>query len=122
MQSGYDNDPIKKESSAYKGLDTIIYNVTVKVAASVAAEWLEWQISKHGPEMLATGCFTAFNVLQLLEVDDTEGPTFVVQYKTTGIESYQRYIDEFSEVLRRKAFAKWSNNFIAFRTVMQAVH
>ena len=50
-----------------------IYNVTVKVDHSIAADWLQWLLNEHIPEILATGCFKDAKVLQLLEQDDEEG-------------------------------------------------
>ena len=53
----------------------IIYNVTIKVQESIKAEWLTWLKAEHIPEVIATGCFTHAVILQLLEVDTSEGPT-----------------------------------------------
>lgn len=100
----------------------IIYNVTVKAEPSIAADWLEWLKTEHIPEVIATGCFTHARVLHLLEQDDTEGITYAVQYHAGNKELYERYIDVFSGEMRKKAFDKWGNRFIAFRSVMEVVH
>lgn len=100
----------------------VIYNVTVKVDQSIAETWLHWMIHEHGPEMLATECFQSFTVLQLLDVDDTEGLTYAVQYKAETKEDYHRYINQFATDMRQKSFNAWGNRFIAFRTLMQVVH
>ncbi len=100
----------------------IIYNVTIKVAAPIEDAWLQWQQQEHIPEMIATGCFTHAVLTRLLEIDDSEGPTFAVQFHAESKANYNRYIDKFSQTMREKSFEKWGNQFIAFRSVMQIVN
>ena len=99
----------------------IIYNVTVKVDPAVAAEWLQWLRSEHAPEIMATDCFTDFKVVRLLDVDDSEGPTYAVQYTTDSRTKYDEYIRRFAAGLRRKAAERWGHRFVSFDTVMQVV-
>lgn len=99
----------------------ILYNVTVKTDHSIAEAWLQWMKEEHIPEILATGCFTKASILRLLEVDDSEGPTHAVQYFAESKANYNRYLDKFAAELRKKAFQKWGEKFIAFRSVMQVV-
>ncbi|MEI6950589.1 DUF4286 family protein [Paraflavisolibacter sp. H34] len=100
----------------------LLYNVTVKVQEEIAEDWQRWQLTEHGPEMVATGCFTRFSLLRLLEVDDEEGPTFAVQYFADSLAQYERFLEEFMDSLSQKAYAKWGQRFIAFRTIMEVVH
>ena len=58
----------------------IIYNVTIKVSKSIADNWMQWLKEEHIPDVTGTGCFTTANILQLLEIDDDEGPTYAIQY------------------------------------------
>ena len=100
----------------------IIYNVTIKVDHSIADNWLLWLKEEHIPEVVATGCFTHAAILRLLEVDDTEGPTYAIQYHAESKSLYNRYIQHFSEAMRKKSMDKWGNKFIAFRSVMEVVY
>ena len=100
----------------------IIYNVTIKVDHSIAEEWMSWLKNEHIPDLIATGCFTHATILHLLEADDTEGITYAVQYHAESKALYNRYIENFSEMMRKKATDKWGDKFIAFRSVMQVVH
>lgn len=100
----------------------VIYNVTVKVEESIATDWLDWLRNEHIPEIIATGCFTHAVVSRLLEVDDSEGPTFSVQYHALSKSLYNRYIEAFAPAMRQKGFDKWGDRFIAFRSVMQVVN
>lgn len=100
----------------------IIYNVTVKTDHSIAADWLTWIKEEHIPDIVGTGCFTHATILHLLEVDDSEGPTYAVQYHAASKALYNKYINSFADMMRKKAMDKWGNKFIAFRSVMQVVH
>jgi hypothetical protein len=100
----------------------IIYNVTIKVEAAIANEWLQWMQEIHIPEVMQTGCFTDYKILRLLEVDETEGPTYAIQYNAESKAIYNQYILKFAPALRDKTYQKWGDRFIAFRSVMQVVH
>ena len=99
-----------------------IYNVTTKVNNSIKNEWLTWIHEEHIPEIINTGCFSAATVLRLLETDDSEGPTYAIQYHAESKAIYNRYIENFSAQMRQKSLDKWGDQFIAFRSVLQVVN
>jgi hypothetical protein len=101
--------------------EAVIYNVTVKVESSIADAWLKWLLEEHLPEMMQTGCFTENKVVRLLEVDDSEGPTYAIQYSAGSKADYNRYIAVHSQRLQKKSYDKWGDRFIAFRSVMEVV-
>ena len=101
--------------------DGVIYNVTIKVEQQIADAWLQWLLEEHVPEVLLTGCFTNYQLVRLLEVDDTDGPTYAVQYYAASKSDYNRYLEVYASDMRKKSFDKWGNHFIAFRSVMQVV-
>ena len=100
----------------------LIYNVTIKVDHSIAEAWLDWLKNEHIPEVTGTGCFTHATVLQLLEVDNTDGPTYAIQYHAESKALYNNYITNHAPEMRQKSFDKWGDKFIAFRSVMQVVN
>lgn len=100
----------------------IVYNVTTKVDPSIKENWLLWIKEEHIPDILKTGCFTKANTFQLLETDDSEGPTFTIQYFAESKSFYNLYIENFASVMREKAMSKWGNKFISFRSLMQVVN
>jgi hypothetical protein len=100
---------------------SIIYNVTIKPNREIADEWLKWMLDEHIPEMLETGCFESFKAVRLLEVDESEGPTYAIQYHAPSKAMYNEYILKHADQLRDKSFQKWGDRFIAFRSVMQVV-
>ena len=100
----------------------IIYNVTIKVERSIADNWLQWLKEEHIPDIIRTGCFTHAVILRLLEVDETDGPTFAVQYFAESKALYNSYIQNHASAMRQKGYEKWGDQFIAFRSVMQVVN
>lgn len=100
----------------------IIYNVTIKVHQSIKDAWLPWLQEEHIPGIIQTGCFTHATILRLLEIDDTEGPTYAVQYFAESKGLYNHYIENHAVAMRQKGFDKWGDKFIAFRSVMQVVN
>jgi hypothetical protein len=99
-----------------------IYNVTVKVQETISEEWLKWLKEVHIPEVLGTGCFTHATILQLLDVDDSEGPTYAVQYHAESRAAYNLYNRKFAGVMRQRSLDQWGEKFIAFRTFMRIVN
>ena len=97
----------------------IIYNVTIKVDWTSADKWLQWMKNTHIPEVIATGCFEKHQLVRLLEIDETEGPTYAVQYYALSIKNYNEYLQQYAPDLKQKSIEKWGENFIAFRSLMQ---
>ena len=100
----------------------LIYNVTIKITHAIHTEWLQWLKEEHIHDLIQTRCFTHAVILRLLEVDDTEGPTYAVQYFAESKSLYNNYIENHAPLMRQKSFDKWGNQFIAFRSVMQVVN
>ena len=99
-----------------------IYNVTIKVRDSIKTEWLTWLKEEHIPRVMESKCFTGVTIMRLLEVDDSEGPTFAVQYRAESKAQYNRYIEQFAGLMRQESLDKWGDQFIAFRSLMQVVN
>jgi hypothetical protein len=99
-----------------------IYNVTIKVHLSIKTAWLQWLKEEHIQDVIGTGCFIRATILQLLETDESEGPTYAIQYYAESKALYNLYIDKFSGTMRQKSYDKWGDKFIAFRSLMQVVN
>jgi len=100
----------------------ICYNITIKIDPQIEGEWIQWQKSEHISEIMATAFFSEYKFFKLLDQDETEGITYVVQYFSSSLENYKKYIQQCAPLLRQKAIAKWGNRFVAFRTVMEIVN
>lgn len=99
----------------------IIYNITIKVEKQIADDWLQWMLNEHINDIMQTKCFVDFKLVRLLDVDDSEGPTYAVQYYAESKSDYNRYIQLHSSEMRKRSFDKWKDQFIAFRSVMEVV-
>lgn len=99
-----------------------IYNVTTKVHWSIHEQWVAWMKLTHIPAVIATGCFTHHHLVRLLDTDDSEGPTYAVQYFSNTKEDYERYIEFHATILREESFKKWGDLFISFRSLMELIH
>ena len=71
---------------------------------------------------MATGCFTKFQFVRVLETDETEGVTYAAQYYAESKADYNRYIEIHAAALRADAMNTWGNQFIGFRSLMQVVN
>lgn len=100
----------------------LIYNVTIKVDESIATDWLRWMQQEHIPHIMDTGCFSEFKMVRLLDIDDSEGPTYAVQYFANTMDHYQQYLREHAPRIRKESIDKWGDRFIAFRTLMEVVN
>ena len=99
----------------------IVYNITLKITPEIETEWIRWQKEEHIPDVLSTGLFTDHKFFRLLDQDESDGITYVVQYFTSSIDNYNQYVEKTAPLLRKKAMQKWGDRFIAFRTVMELV-
>jgi hypothetical protein len=99
-----------------------IYNVTTKVHDSIKNDWLAWLNEEHIPDIINTGCFSSATILQLLEIDDSEGPTYAIQFHAESKAMYNQYVEKFAGIMRQKAVERWGDKFISFRSFMQVVN
>lgn len=77
---------------------------------------------EHTTDMMNTGLFSDYRLCRLMEQDEHDGVTFVVQYHSDSIENYQSYIKEHAERMRKKGLDKFGNKCAAFRTVMEMIN
>lgn len=94
----------------------------MKVDPTVEAEWVAWQKTEHIPDIMDTRLFTEYKFYKLLEQDEQDGITYVIQYFAATATHLDDYLKNFAPALREKAFARWGNKFIAFRTKMELVN
>ena len=100
----------------------IVYNVTVKVEPGIADKWIQWMKAEHLNDMMNTGLFSDYRLCRLMEQDESEGVTFVIQYHSDSTENYQSYVQEHAPRMRKKSLDKFGNKFAAFRTVMEVIN
>src|SRR4051812_34945092 len=95
------NDPANQSTQSM-----IVYNSTIKVHPAIETQWLQWQKEEHIPETMRSGQFTSYHIYRLLDQDDNDGNTYVIQYMAPALVNYQRYLEAFAPALLQKAFDK----------------
>ena len=100
----------------------IIYNTTVQVAGPIAEAWISWLKEVHIPAIMKTGCFTHHTIVRLLEIDESEGPTYAIQYSAESKADYNRYIALHASGFQKQSREQWGDGYVAFSSVMQVVH
>ncbi len=100
----------------------ILYNVTIKVDWYIHKEWLQWMKEVNIPDMMETGFFIDYRMVRLLRVDETDGPTYAVQYNAHSIDQYNMFLEKHLDIQYQKESNKWGNQFISFSTIMEVVY
>ncbi|MDP4283277.1 MAG: DUF4286 family protein [Bacteroidota bacterium] len=98
-----------------------IYNITSKVDHAVLDEWLQWQKEIYIPGAMETGFFYEHRFYQLLEHDDEDGKTFVVQFLAKSRNDCDKYLQSIAPFLNKKSFEKWGDYVVYFQTLLQNV-
>ncbi len=99
----------------------ILYNVTIKIDWPIHEEWLQWMKEVYIPGMLSTGFFIDYRTLRLLLVDDSDGPTYAIQYYASSLDDYKQFAECHSNIQSRKEFDKWGDKMVTFGTIMEVV-
>ena len=85
-------------------------------------EWLDWMRTVHIPAVMATGCFISYRLTRILsDEDEPDGKTFAIQYTSPSPETFDRYLRDHASALQLEHRRKFSNRFVAIRTLMQVI-
>ena len=99
-----------------------IYNVTTYVHWSIHEAWVQWMKEQHMPAIIATGCFDRYQLVRVLETDETEGPTYAVQYFSHSKADYLRYIESHAQRFTAESRNKWGEHCLSFSSLMEVVN
>lgn len=98
-----------------------IYNVTTQVKEFIHVEWLEWMRNDFIPEMIATELFSHYRIVKILDIDESDGPTYAIQYFTDNRAKYDQFVQIYSDKLSQKAIEKWKDKIFSFRSFMEVI-
>jgi hypothetical protein len=99
----------------------LIYNITSLVDTSVVPEWLEWLTSVHIPAIMATGYFERYQLVKLLDVDETQGLTYAVQFYAPDKDAYDLFSLVHAPSLEKASEKLWGEKCLSFRSLMEVV-
>ncbi|HSN09257.1 MAG TPA: DUF4286 family protein [Hanamia sp.] len=98
-----------------------VYNITFKVNHECLDDWMQWQKTIQIPDILATGCFYDHRFYELMNLEEDDGRTFVIQFLAKSKSDYNRYQQIFGVSLRHRAVEKWKDSVVSFRTLLKNV-
>lgn len=98
----------------------IIYNVTVKVDQDIHEDWVKWMNEIHIPDVMKTGCFIQNEMAKVL-VDEADGLTYSIQYRSESMLPLNKYFKEFAPKLQEEHTRRYKDKFVAFRTLLELV-
>jgi hypothetical protein len=98
----------------------IIFNDTVIVEEAFHERWLEWMQQVYIPEVMATGYFNSYQVLNVID-SPNEGVTYCIQYSTDTIENFNQFYSKHLHQLQAKHNQQFADQFVLFNTLMRTV-
>ena len=99
----------------------IIYSVTVSLAPEVEADWREWMVSTHVPNIMATGCFVERRITKVIDGHEEGAINYNIQYMCDSSQKLNEYIEKFAPKLQAEHGERFKQNFIAFKTILEIV-
>lgn len=98
----------------------VLYSVTINVADEVHEDWLQWMRTKHVPDVMDTGCFVMHKIMKLKDpVQD--GNTYSFQYFAESDAILTEYLTNHAPGLRADVDARYANQYLAFRTILDVI-
>jgi len=97
----------------------ILYNVTIKIETALHQEWIQWMTTVHIPDVMATGCFESYRLTRIMGDDDEHGVGFAIQYVAPDEDTFNKYQFRHAKKLQKEHTDRYSNRYVAFRTLMQ---
>lgn len=98
-----------------------ICNETYMVTHAIAEEWMMWMKDIRIPMVMEKTDFVGFRILKLVDIDESEGLTYAVQFDVENKGDFNRYTEIVLPTLNKLAFEKWGNQFMGFRTLMEVL-
>ena len=98
-----------------------IYNIATKVDNDIKDEWLRWQKKVHIPDVMSTGLFYDHGFFKLLEQDQSDGKTFLINFFSESKSLYESYINHHSQRFTEKILHKWRGKFFVFQSLLESV-
>ncbi|MFI5124673.1 MAG: DUF4286 family protein [Chitinophagales bacterium] len=99
----------------------ILYNSTTKIDLTHAKDWIEWQIREQIPQIMETDLFESHQLFRLLDQDDADGYTYVIQFRAGNMDHYENFCRDHRSRFNLQADEKWSGHYVCFQSVMELV-
>jgi hypothetical protein len=98
----------------------IVYNDTFILDEAIEQEWLQWLKEEHIPAVMATGHFSSFRILNIID-SPNEGVTYCIQYNSDNIEEFNKYYNKHLFKFQDAHHERWPEKFVMFNTLMKTI-
>ncbi|HEK22166.1 MULTISPECIES: DUF4286 family protein [unclassified Mucilaginibacter] len=98
----------------------IVYNDTVILDDAAEQEWLTWMKEVHIPAIMATGCFSSYRILSIVD-SPNDGVTYCVQYNADTMEQFQEFYSKHLFKFKDAHEQQFAERFVLFNTLMKTV-
>ena len=99
-----------------------LYNITLKVEKRIHTDWLEWMQTEYLPKLLSYRAFHEYKLYRILQIDDTDGPTYALQLFAESKASYNLFTELHQAEMQRMQQQRWGAQVLGFSTLMASVH
>lgn len=89
---------------------------------SIEAEWIDWMVKHHIPDVMATGKFISYSLQKVIGSENETGVTYAMQYIAPDSHTFDKYQQEDSKRLQNLHKQKFEGQYGAFRTLMKIVN
>jgi hypothetical protein len=98
----------------------IIFNDTIIIEEATNDKWLAWMKDFYIPEVMATGHFKSYEILNIID-SPNEGITYCVQYRAETLGDFNQFYSKHLHRLQELHNQEFENQFVIFNTLMQTV-
>ncbi len=99
----------------------ILYNITFTVSNDVEEDFVQWMKETHIPDIFATGLFLEHKFFRLLNSPDDNATNYSLQFFAESTAKLIEYESRFAHALRYETQARYGENAMEFRTLMEMV-
>ncbi len=97
-----------------------IYSVKSRVNNEIVSLWRSFFIEHHLDDLIATGCFTQYEMRQL-QSDDPMSTHFVADYYFDTMDDLDRYQREYAAALKQDIVKRFAGKFHSERSIYQVI-
>lgn len=97
----------------------MIYSVTVSVDNKRFEEWRAYMLTKHIPDVLATGCFFGHSVWRHVQSENSNYTTTNINYFVESKRAFDVYSERFAPALQQEHSELFADCFSAQRAILE---
>jgi hypothetical protein len=100
----------------------IIYNITTQVGRHLHDAWRQWLMEEYLPSIMATGLFSRYQLVRIMEINEEEGHMYAVQLYSDDHTKLDDFRNNFLHDIQKKEKIKWGDGTFSFGSVMEVIN